>query len=225
MQTSPQQLGRSAIPPNFKVCPGNARFCETVPDARTPSQGGDLHCLTYERRARGDEQGAVRPRVGHEPVGGQGNPRSRRPHIGLESLGASDLGTQRGHVRIVASAVFPAKRPRRRPESNRCRRLCRPLRSHSATSPRVRRVAAAGRLASGSAVSRRRRCPSGSRTSDAVRRVGSVSMPAASDALEHARRARARRAARPRNERRPTDPGAAGPAPALCQVLSPMWWW
>jgi hypothetical protein len=26
--------------------------------------------------------------------------------------------------------------PRRRPESNRCRRLCRPLRSHSATSPR-----------------------------------------------------------------------------------------
>jgi hypothetical protein len=28
-----------------------------------------------------------------------------------------------------------ARRARRRPESNRCRRLCRPLRSHSATSP------------------------------------------------------------------------------------------
>ena len=36
---------------------------------------------------------------------------------------------------------------RRRPESNRCRRLCRPLRSHSATSPRSRGVAS-GRVSS-----------------------------------------------------------------------------
>ena len=33
---------------------------------------------------------------------------------------------------------------RRRPESNRCRRLCRPLRSHSATSPRDVKCSGAG---------------------------------------------------------------------------------
>src|SRR5215213_6848797 len=31
--------------------------------------------------------------------------------------------------------AIPAPEPRRRPESNRCKRLCRPLRSHSATAP------------------------------------------------------------------------------------------
>ena len=33
----------------------------------------------------------------------------------------------------------PKQLERRRPESNRCRRLCRPLRNHSATSPRMPR--------------------------------------------------------------------------------------
>jgi hypothetical protein len=38
-------------------------------------------------------------------------------------------------VQAAAACRFPANRARRRPESNRCTRLCRPLRSHSATSP------------------------------------------------------------------------------------------
>jgi hypothetical protein len=28
------------------ICPGNREFCDTLPDARAPSHGGDLHCLT-----------------------------------------------------------------------------------------------------------------------------------------------------------------------------------
>ena len=59
-------------------------------------------------------------------------------------------------------AVPTRLQSRRRPESNRCRRLCRPLRSHSATSPRPRRVAARGALAPGRQLSDsagRRGCP------------------------------------------------------------------
>ena len=52
---------------------------------------------------------------------------------------------------------------RRRPESNRCRRLCRPLRSHSATSPGDRRVAVDGGAVRRSAG--RSAIPNGSRTS------------------------------------------------------------
>src|SRR3954454_20285397 len=40
--------------------------------------------------------------------------------------------TRRGRGSITGK---PQRRPRRRPESNRCKRLCRPLRSHSATAP------------------------------------------------------------------------------------------
>ena len=47
-------------------------------------------------------------------------------------------------------SLMRATGARRRPESNRCRRLCRPLRSHSATSPGGARVPASGPL-SGSA--------------------------------------------------------------------------
>jgi hypothetical protein len=44
-------------------------------------------------------------------------------------------GTQPGHVVQSTTAVLGCMEPRRRPESNRCTRLCRPLRSHSATAP------------------------------------------------------------------------------------------
>jgi hypothetical protein len=64
----------------------------------------------------------------------------------------ANLGTQPGHsaphtylVRQRKPRRGGALRERRRPESNRCRRLCRPLRNHSATSPKLRRSLAAGR--------------------------------------------------------------------------------
>jgi hypothetical protein len=42
---------------------------------------------------------------------------------------------------VLAAQNVPICRhySRRRPESNRCKRLCRPLRSHSATSPKHRK--------------------------------------------------------------------------------------
>ena len=54
---------------------------------------------------------------------------------------------------LPASQISPntrlSERKRRRPESNRCRRLCRPLRSHSATAPvdRVRTILVVATLA------------------------------------------------------------------------------
>ncbi len=80
---------------------------------------------------------------GHEGSPALSSPLLIGPGVLDELRGARSrdtAGTQRGHMRFVTSRVLPANQARRRPESNRCRRLCRPLRSHSATSPRVPRV-------------------------------------------------------------------------------------
>ena len=117
-------------------------------------------------------------------------------------------------MRFVTSSVSPANRARRRPESNRCRRLCRPLRSHSATSPRAPSVAASARppvtpLRRSAAA--RRRCPTGRG------RCGCRGRCAARSAGRRRRRARALRRAPARpgsstsNERRPTAPGGRRP--------------
>jgi hypothetical protein len=61
---------------------------------------------------------------------------ARRPKFGISGTHllfviehqAQSLGVREGFAE------------RRRPESNRCKRLCRPLRSHSATSPGTSRV-------------------------------------------------------------------------------------
>ena len=60
--------------------------------------------------------------VGHDPVHGDGNP----PVAAVREPPRLDAGID---LRKLAAPV------RRRPESNRCKRLCRPLRNHSATSP------------------------------------------------------------------------------------------
>ena len=51
-----------------------------------------------------------------------------------------ETSSQPGHAARIA-AEYPRTR-RRRPESNRCARLCRPLPNHSATSPEVTRLSA-----------------------------------------------------------------------------------
>ena len=72
-------------------------------------------------------------------VGGGGEIASRRALLGLDcgSPGERVAGIVSVHGSQQRGPVD--QRKRRRPESNRCRRLCRPLRSHSATSPRCRR--------------------------------------------------------------------------------------
>jgi hypothetical protein len=59
-----------------------------------------------------------------------------------DEIAASDAVSEleaHGLIHTCHEYVLPtraaARYQRRRPESNRCRRLCRPLRSHSATSP------------------------------------------------------------------------------------------
>jgi hypothetical protein len=47
---------------------------------------------------------------------------------------SSSFGTRSGHVADQPTRVWLCVE-RRRPESNRCKRLCRPLRNHSATAP------------------------------------------------------------------------------------------
>jgi hypothetical protein len=81
-----------------------------------------------------------------------GGRRSRLPERLGSPWGAVAGRRGAGEQPHPQSGLFAAFTQRRRPESNRCRRLCRPLRSHSATSPRVPRVPTAvdcGRRRSG----------------------------------------------------------------------------
>ena len=90
--------------------------------------------------ARLGAAGATRPHrrcqrhVDHrEPAGRRHHPAGEPADL-VTAVAPPGLTHRRG--------VIARKKERRRPESNRCRRLCRPLRSHSATSPRSQRVAA-----------------------------------------------------------------------------------
>ncbi len=66
----------------------------------------------------------------------------------------------RRQARQGSRIVCGSLRQRRRPESNRCKRLCRPLRNHSATSPRgAPRVTGDGTLALPRAISSAGRAP------------------------------------------------------------------
>ena len=87
----------------------------------------------HPRRVDSDRM-APTPLVPSPPDGcPSSDPRSRpRTHQATQEASRSRLSRR---ARVSTQ--------RRRPESNRCRRLCRPLRSHSATSPGPPRVAAA----------------------------------------------------------------------------------
>ena len=99
---------------------------------------------------------------------------------------------------VASDVLCSVSLQRRRPESNRCRRLCRPLRSHSATSPGHRRVAA-GRGAS-QAQRSTTAVPNGSRTRTAAGKPGERGQPG--DAGSPSRRSTSTSAARARSSTR-----------------------
>jgi hypothetical protein len=157
-------------------------------EARGHRQGG-------QGQGRGGEEGR-RPR--HESMGKMTGAIGETP-AGVDDIGALDgaldvmdfavpkieVGRPRPPGRLdqalrrdagprgEAAPGGRGPRARRRPESNRCARLCRPLRSHSATAPEALTIlGAGGALRRSSPVpTRDRRCgrPCGARRSAAVR--------------------------------------------------------
>jgi hypothetical protein len=71
--------------------------------------------------------------------------------VGFNRRQPDNEGAQKQPTNRSGKPKSPLRRKRRLPESNRCKRLCRPLRSHSAKAPRdrgslalLRRIRAAG---------------------------------------------------------------------------------
>jgi hypothetical protein len=106
------------VAPNSHYVTGNARLAMERP-VPGPRCGSEVVGPVGRTGRRGRDERRPAPSEGWEPIG---------------SPGAGD-GAQVSRRQRLKAPLCRQRSQRRRPESNRCKRLCRPLRSHSATSP------------------------------------------------------------------------------------------
>jgi hypothetical protein len=111
-------------------------------DAERPVEGAALRASS-SRAVRAQSCAAEPPRTTPPNRLGPAEGVDRRRTCALRPKGMEGLRWRFGTVwepappkrHLLPQQAICRQMPRRRPESNRCRRLCRPLRSHSATSP------------------------------------------------------------------------------------------